>query len=191
MPTELIPSPDFLAGLHEAICDLIRLIDQPAPDDLRHSVVVVWAKIVSLLLTSSPAAVSSWSETLSLPNSIARLQSLAVEGAPLSEALTSAAKQEELVNYVTAQLEQWREARDTLAICLQWAESVGPAATEREALDASLPPDTRQTESASQEVRTVGDLLNVFTYGSGETINGREMMGFAGTDYEGCKAADA
>ena len=130
MPTELIPSPDFLAGLHEAICDLIRLIDQPAPDDLRHLVVVVWAKIVSLLLTSSPAAVSSWSETLSLPNSIARLQSLAVEGAPLSEALTSAAKQEELVNYVTAQLEQWREARDTLAICLQWAESVGPAATD-------------------------------------------------------------
>ena len=169
MSKELIPGPDFLAGLHETVGSLIYLMElcpksnRPLPPGL-HSLfptdpklyptdphlwppiwpsmfVVMLSTIVRSLLPSRAVAVSGWPEKLSLSNSLKHLQSLAGEvEVPSDKPLRwDDMRRAKWLDRTRSHLDRWRETRDTLATCLKWVESTGLAAPEHEASDSSTP----------------------------------------------------
>jgi hypothetical protein len=185
MSAELIPAPDFVAHLHDAVNDFATVISVPTTTDESGGLaLVVWCKIVGLL-SIDVASIRGWPEELSLPGTISSLRSLT--GIPVDLGRRSA--QEDLIIDAAARLLDWHEARDKLVACLDWAKSAGLWTAETDVSRNSSHGRAPDAGRVGKDVRTVGDLLQAFSSG-GEPIAGSAVIGFAGTNHEAWTAAE-
>jgi hypothetical protein len=175
--SELVPSADVVAGLHIAISDWLDLIDPPPADDPRRlAAALLQSRILTDLPLPDPNGVQGWPEALALSNTISRLGRFVGKISLRAEELTDPAKCKEWIGHLAEHLQEWREISDSLVACLQWeAEASEPMSV---------------VKVASRSVRTIGDLLDVYTYGRAQTISGRDAISFAGTNWQGVEAFD-